>query len=1084
MPKILIAITGPSTCGKNVLSETFLSDGIQKDAILAIPLTTSRAKRDDDDIRFTRNVTEAEFATSHFFIKQGPYGILYKDMLNFSSSDAEIGVVIVGAVEVRKLANAVAVFGTRENVDIALEKVLMLFSRDVETNYKMLDERLNMFFSGEEVNSRINTNKLLLKDYFLQFPFQEAINTIFYSEDNKSPSDAVQKIIQDLSLSHLIQSREKISITANEAISKRETTMKTVYYPSYGGNFRAFITSGSDILFDNATFSELEQDYISSHPNASTSIIESISDLPDSFIISPYAFDKQTCLFINQCLENGKNVYLDKKKLQSADLPILEKAHDNIGRKDFFYDLASSILPDAMPDQNKTIFHNFEAMKQGIEATIAECGYPIIIKSSNGKGGKGCLVCREKDELDMALRIIAHDSFSEKSEYGEDSRSLPFIVEKFLDNASSYNISFVINDSGVDATKPLLLSKQIIVNDTLYNGNESHDLDEIAVETIKSYAFKLGEKFSERGIRGAIGIDFIKDQEGNIRLIEANPRINGNTHAVEFLGKMGRKAFVIPILEWTDAGDFYPDSVDQILGEKKGNAFPYNLNRNDSLLYVFHGDTKEEAQEVMALLVNSGQFRVKNQPSTEYQLEDGTVKPLTGNYAYFYQHMAKSLEPVQEQHDAAGNNVTYVIVSTEDDKYRVAGGIGTYTGILTKELAKRNISTTWITQSPDNRDFIEMTDGVKRVYLSRYDDTGNYMGLGTFSEKIGRSVKGCVDRALTDPDTQVYVESPEWEGLLSSYFLATRNPRIVKISRTHTPLIHTRLYNDISDTDEVRSQLEREEKQLVRSDVISSPTDYMLASINHYFPRVQHAATCGLQQQLVIPNCINIDDFATYQYPTRNESIDTIRQLTGAHISTDNFNLFVLGSVEKRKGVDDVLDAFNLLGMERDDAHLYLVGHYNKDGDSLTENPKYTEKNVFDKVSPTLRDRVHVLGYVDHSKLREVIKAGDVYVFAYMADNFPGSLVEVGLSSTPIVAVSRGGIPEMVKNSEGKATCHLIEESSELPRILSQAITVAGEDKLLPDALRSSLIERYNLSQTVDQMLAQYSPRKELAHAR
>ena len=765
--------------------------------------------------------------------------------------------------------------------------------------------------------------------------------------------------------------------------------------------------------------------------------------------------------------------------MQESDLEILEKAHDDIGRKEFFYEIASGILPDAMPDRNKTIFSDFNALKSGIGNVVEVEGYPIIIKSSNGKGGKGCLVCREESDLNLATEIIGHDIFSVKSEYGEDSRPLPFIVEKFLENASSYNISFFVGEDGMDEREVVLLSKQIITNDTIYSGNESHDLSESSVDTAKDYARRLGVEFAKIGMRGWVGIDFVKDVEGEIKLIEANPRINGNTHAVRFLKELGREEFLMPILEWVGEEDFHSDYMSQILGERSAGAFPYNLNRNDSLLYMFHGDTKEEVKDLISSVVSSGQFRVKQQASKDIVLEDGSVKSLMGNYAYFHDLMQSSELAHQSTAELLNfADTSYVVVSTEDDKYRVAGGIGTYTGILTKELAKRNVNTTWITQSPDNREFVENNEGVQRIYLSRYSEDQSYMSLGQFSEKVGKTTRACVNKVLSgNPSTKVCIESPEWEGLLSHYFSITKDPRITKISRTHTPLIHTRAYNIIADSEEVDLQLEKERKQLTSSDIISSPTEYMLTSVNHYFPELMVMKDRGLQTQMVIPNCINIDDFAHYHYPSREESIQAIQKMTASDISADNINIFALGSVEKRKGVDDVLSAFNYLASNDPKAHLYLVGHYNKDGDNLTENPKYTKQDVFDKVDAGLRDRVHLLGYVENSKLREVIKAGDVYVFAYLADNFPASLIEVGLSKTPIVAVARGGIPEIVRGSCGRDLCHLITEeaSIDLPKVLSDAIGLALTGDALSQDLGESLVKKYDTSQTVDQMLFQYS---------
>ena len=125
----------------------------------------------------------------------------------------------------------------------------------------------------------------------------------------------------------------------------------------------------------------------------------------------------------------------------------------------------------------------------------------------------------------------------------------------------------------------------------------------------------------------------------------------------------------------------------------------------------------------------------------------------------------------------------------------------------------------------------------------------------------------------------------------------------------------------------------------------------------------------------------------------------------------------------KKKGVDDILNAFNIVAELEPKTHLYFIGHFNEDGKNLTENPKYRISDVIKKVNIHLQDRVHLVGYIDHSLLNEVIKAGDLYLFAYLADNFPGSLIEIALSETPIIAIDRGGISEMIRDRNGECLC-------------------------------------------------------------
>jgi glycosyltransferase involved in cell wall biosynthesis len=994
MKKYIVSITGPSTAGKNVLAETFLSDGYNQDEIFPIPLISSREIRKDDDIRFISCCSDKEFAESSFFIRNGKYGILYSDMIEFIKSKATLGVMIIGAIEMKKIDRGIEVFNTREGVEIELYKTLLLFSRDFNQNYVFISTRMPLFFNGSEIESRIKINNSLLREFFLREDFLDKMNRTFYLEDRQLPEKIANNILQDLSLSYLAIDCHQIEQDSLKILIKRKNSMKNVYYSSYGYNFKAFITSASNVLFDENSLSEIEQSYIKNNPNETLEIVQDISQLPESFLLSVDAFDDKTCKFIKSCMDFGKEIYFEQRKLEDSDLVKLQKAHDKVNRKDFFYDIAHRLLPEGMLDQNFILFSSYQEMLQEITIFIEQNGYPIIIKSANGKEGRNCLVCRDDKDLEIAKKIISDNVFLENSGHNEDS----IIVEKFLEKSSSYNISFFIGDLGIEVEEDILISKKIINHDTIYCGIESHDLNSESLSIITDFTKKVSKEFHDINFRGWIEIDFIWDDNYKIKLIKSNPKAYKNTHALKHIKKLGQAYFMMPILDWIGEEKFDPAIIDKILNEKIANAFPYDLNRDNSISYMFYSNTSEEIEIAIQSLLDSGMMCIKSQSSYDLISKVTPPKKLNGNYAYFYQLIDQKKLSIENE---SNKSMEYIVVSTEDDKYRVAGGIGTYLGILTKEIAGKGIKTTWITQSPDTTEFNENSDGVTRIYLSRYSDDSGYMNIAKFSEKIGKFVKSKVDFLLTNSKTKIIIESPEWEGLLASYYRISNDPRVIKISRTHTPLIHTKIFNDIPENEEVKIQMDMEYVQLRFSNIISSPTDYMLKLINFYFPELSHPNIKQSQAQVVIPNCINMEDFVGHKYFNRDSAIKRFNELTGLEVLSENKNIFVLGSVEKRKGVDDILNAFNIVAELEPKTHLYFIGHFNKDGKNLTENPKYQISDVMKKVNISIKDRVHLVGYIDHSLLNEVIKAGDLYLFAYLADNFPGSLIEIALSETP-----------------------------------------------------------------------------------
>ncbi len=113
----------------------------------------------------------------------------------------------------------------------------------------------------------------------------------------------------------------------------------------------------------------------------------------------------------------------------------------------------------------------------------------------------------------------------------------------------------------------------------------------------------------------------------------------------------------------------------------------------------------------------------------------------------------------------------YVFVSTEDDKRLVKGGIGTYLGLLVSVLGeiRPDCEVDWVTQAPGATDFTEEDRNVRRHYLSRVAADGADLPLSEYSEVVDSYVTALCDRILSaGEDRRIYVEAPDWEGLLAT----------------------------------------------------------------------------------------------------------------------------------------------------------------------------------------------------------------------------------------------------------------------------------------------------------------------------
>jgi glycosyltransferase involved in cell wall biosynthesis len=419
----------------------------------------------------------------------------------------------------------------------------------------------------------------------------------------------------------------------------------------------------------------------------------------------------------------------------------------------------------------------------------------------------------------------------------------------------------------------------------------------------------------------------------------------------------------------------------------------------------------------------------------------------------------------------------WIFVSTEDDKYCVKGGIGTYLGILVQSLQEVSPQAHihWFTESNSNIDFTEIDGQLERHYLSRVNLNGEKLDIVDYSQRFEDELNHTVSEIIrTNPEARIVIEAPEWEGLLSNFYQAD-NPRILKISRNHTPLAVTAKMNDLELSGIFAKQVEKELQQMRNSDLLSCPTKYMLEETvqtmwpqNAPFP-VPHT---------VIPNGINTELF----YPDRNtrtEAINIFRDLTGVSIDEDNYNIFIIGSVEERKGIAHVLDAIPHVINNVPNARFYFIGHHQKDdGDNLTSNIKLTPKGIYGHLSPEYRDKVFFTDYLDHNVLPEIMEAGDLFPICYLGDNFPGVVAEIGLSQRPMAVFMRGGIPEMIER-EGEPLAYHFSQTATAGYDLAKHIIKHYSDptKALEIArqLRTHLIHKFSANNVTRQMIAQYS---------
>lgn len=118
--------------------------------------------------------------------------------------------------------------------------------------------------------------------------------------------------------------------------------------------------------------------------------------------------------------------------------------------------------------------------------------------------------------------------------------------------------------------------------------------------------------------------------------------------------------------------------------------------------------------------------------------------------------------------------------------------------------------------------------------------------------------------------------------------------------------------------------------------------------------------------------------------------------------------ILYVGNLKEEKGCLELVRAFALVAGQRRDATLYLVGRGPDAGRVAA---------LVDTLE--LKDRVHLVGGMDHPELPRWFNASDVVTLPSFNEGVPNVLLEAMACGVPVVASRVGGIPEIVPEHGG-----------------------------------------------------------------
>ncbi len=371
-----------------------------------------------------------------------------------------------------------------------------------------------------------------------------------------------------------------------------------------------------------------------------------------------------------------------------------------------------------------------------------------------------------------------------------------------------------------------------------------------------------------------------------------------------------------------------------------------------------------------------------------------------------------------------------IFLSSEDDRYLVHGGIGTYIGVLTRWLKRFYpfMKVCWIAKSPTKQDFFQVDKyGVERFYLADQEPGRQMPFVRSYAALLHnqiarqtyfshRAEEKIIFLLKKYNKKNILLEVGEWEGQANGLFRSYDSSKVLKVARLHTPLAICMQQNQLVQTSANYLQMLNEYQQIKHADLISSCTNYMRSSVCRYMLGKNHFLADKI---VVLPNPVDTELFFNSN-ANRSKALKWLRELNPNSVFTGSFNVFIIGSVEKRKGAEYIIKSIAPIAKEIPQVRFCFFGHYAKNKTEISANTKLSPADLYSLLGHQWRRHLAFFDYLPHRRLPLVISAGDVFPIFSLGDNFPGTVAEIALAGKPIAALKRGGVKEMLSDKNGR----------------------------------------------------------------
>ena len=159
--------------------------------------------------------------------------------------------------------------------------------------------------------------------------------------------------------------------------------------------------------------------------------------------------------------------------------------------------------------------------------------------------------------------------------------------------------------------------------------------------------------------------------------------------------------------------------------------------------------------------------------------------------------------------------------------------------------------------------------------------------------------------------------------------------------------------------------------------------------------------------------------------------------------------LFTFGNLQKRKGLEYLIEAMDIIRMKRDDVQCYIGGK--------AEYEKSYETFIRKRVTELhLEDRIHFIGFMNAPDIPTWINACDLFVLPSLEEGFGIAQIEALACGKPVIATKNSGSMDILTGPEVGVLCERAD-SADFARGILQGLEKDWDvNKILAHAQRYS----------------------------